>query len=352
MIVYLNNMKKIVVMPVKNEEWILERTLACLELFADHIIIADQDSTDSTLEICKKSSKVVVIRNATEFHSSNVRKLLLDAAREFDGKNAIFSFDADEIPTDHILTQKFTAELEQTKPGTSFLMEWLQLWRTPNQYRQDRSVWSNSWKHFGFIDDRLIEYNSLNVINDHTSRIPTAALNQVKKLEFPKVLHYQFTDFERMLAKHRHYRIVELVNNKTRSAFLAALRINQKYVISKDERNIAFNTIPDEWTQVYGERIQIPIKDNQPYWFDLESLQMINEKGGKFFRWLDIWDCDWEMEANRLIGSGNKDISAKKVKDPRNILIKAYHNSILAISDILKKMGFIYTLLKLLKIRL
>lgn len=104
-------MKKILVMPVKNEDWILEKTLSCASLWADHIIIADQNSTDRTLEICNKFNKVVVVKNDSQFHSSNVRKLLLDTARNFDGNNAIFSFDADEIPTSGILELSFGTKL-------------------------------------------------------------------------------------------------------------------------------------------------------------------------------------------------------------------------------------------------
>ena len=75
-------MKKIVLMPVKNEDWILEYSLSCASLWADHIIVADQTSTDRTPEICRKFEKVIYVKNHAEFHSSNVRKLLLDEARK------------------------------------------------------------------------------------------------------------------------------------------------------------------------------------------------------------------------------------------------------------------------------
>ncbi len=43
--------------PIKNEAWILDRFLKCASLWADYIIIADQQSTDSSIEIAKNILK-------------------------------------------------------------------------------------------------------------------------------------------------------------------------------------------------------------------------------------------------------------------------------------------------------
>ena len=99
-------MKKIVIMPVKNEEWILETSLASSSLWADYIIVADQNSTDKTQEICKKFEKVIYIQNKdTNFNESERRKLLLKEARKFWSDNLIFYIDADEIVSANILDE-------------------------------------------------------------------------------------------------------------------------------------------------------------------------------------------------------------------------------------------------------
>ena len=41
--------KIIVVTPIKNEDWILDRFLSVTSQFADLIIIADQNSTDKSM---------------------------------------------------------------------------------------------------------------------------------------------------------------------------------------------------------------------------------------------------------------------------------------------------------------
>ena len=46
----LEKPKLIVITPVKNESWILEKFLTFTSLWADYIIIADQNSTDNSIE--------------------------------------------------------------------------------------------------------------------------------------------------------------------------------------------------------------------------------------------------------------------------------------------------------------
>jgi glycosyltransferase involved in cell wall biosynthesis len=58
--------KIVVLTPIKNEEWILERFLSVTSQFADLIIIADQNSTDSSRNICQKYPKVKLIENKSD----------------------------------------------------------------------------------------------------------------------------------------------------------------------------------------------------------------------------------------------------------------------------------------------
>src|SRR3954453_20585511 len=88
----------IVVTPVRNEAWILDRFLSCVSLWADHIIVADQGSADGSREIARRHSKVTLIDNPGSYDEGARQRLLLDAARSFEGRRVIFAFDADEIP--------------------------------------------------------------------------------------------------------------------------------------------------------------------------------------------------------------------------------------------------------------
>lgn len=317
-------MKKILVMPVKNEEWILEKTLMCASLWADHILVAYQESEDDTLAILKRFSKVVILANNAKTHNSNVRKFLLDAARQYEGQNAIFSFDADEIPTAHILSDDFWKKVEALRPGTTMEMQWVNLWRSPLQYRDDDSVWSNSWKQFGFIDDRKLGYKTLDVINDHTSRIPSPELQGNVRFDFPKVLHYQFVDWGRLMSKQAYYRITEYVQSN--KSFWSALKINLKYYPSKDERGLGVTLVPEEWIRAYSqEGIDLKsIKSKQPTWFDQAILRDFVTKGIESFSLLDIWDIDWNNKQSLLfsrVGRGKREIV---IRDPRRLIQRLF----------------------------
>jgi hypothetical protein len=53
-------MRKIIgVTPVKNEEWLLERFLAVTSRFADHINVADQQSTDGSRSTARTSPRSI-----------------------------------------------------------------------------------------------------------------------------------------------------------------------------------------------------------------------------------------------------------------------------------------------------
>src|SRR5207247_9635192 len=56
----------VVVTPVRNEAWILERFLSVTSRFADHIIVADQRSSDGSRAICSRYPNVTVIDNPTD----------------------------------------------------------------------------------------------------------------------------------------------------------------------------------------------------------------------------------------------------------------------------------------------
>ena len=339
-------MKIIVVMPVKNEEWILEKSLKAISLFADHIIVADQNSTDRSVDICRQFKKVIVIKNPNKFHTSSVRLLLLNAARDFDGYNAIFSFDADEIPTTHILEPDFLEKLKELTPGSSFTFQWINLWRSSLKYRKDKSVWANSWKHFGFIDDRKADYNTLNVINDDTSRVPLSVLNNNFKFEFPKVLHYQFSNWDRTLSKQARYRIAEFIQRK--KSLFNIIKINFKYFPTKDERSLVLEDIPREWINFYKEKgndlENFPKSDF--YWFDEEILQNFKQYKTEYFKWLDIWDIDWERKRQLTIEKDIKDLPENKIKDPRSFYIKFYHKHL---QPLLSYNSFLYKTYRFLK---
>jgi len=314
-------MKIIGLMPVKNEEWILERTLGSLSKICDYVIVADQNSTDRSMEIVKSIPNCTLLKNDEIYHSSNVRKMLLDAVREnFSGSNLLISLDADEIFTSNILDKGAIESWKALPKGTSVSLEWIQLWRSIYLYRNDDSVWTNNRKYFVYVDDRDRAFDKVNVINDHTERFPfdpekTYTENRVS------VLHFQFVCYERMLSKQNYYMVSEKVFGDKTDSY-----INKKYKIAKDEGNMSLQKVDKQfysgWEKL-GISLDIGINECL-FWYDLEVLSMMKKQGCRFFENLNIWDIDWEVKKQMAIAKGHAEFVDLSIRQkPRDSLFGA-----------------------------
>jgi glycosyltransferase involved in cell wall biosynthesis len=309
-------------MPVRNEAWIIGRTLSALATFCDHIIVADQRSSDGTRQILDSfSPKVLVIDNPNTIHSTTIRWQLLDAARNFEGNNFLFLIDADEIPTANITDASILNAVIDLQPGTALEIPWIQLWRHPLWWRDDASVWSQRWIAMGFRDDRTVRYEPLSALNDHNSRIP--ACRQVQRLQNLKLLHYQFVLFNRKRSKECWYRAAEAVELGVEQA----ADINHYYRVARDEREVRLSPIDPEWVAGWRELgIDLEHFEEEPlYWYDVEVLRWFKEKGPDYFAPLDLWDVDWEAKRRLARAQGFEGIPAEPVADPRSLEQKLYH---------------------------
>ncbi len=137
-------------------------------------------------------------------------------------------------------------------------------------------------------------------------------------LEEIKVLHYQYTDWERMASKHRWYQCWELLNQPERSAFEIYCQYHHMYEVK--ESNVL--PVKDIWTRYYLERdIDINnINKEGVYWWDREVLRYFKEYGTRKFKKLDIWDADWQRVVEHFKIEG-----VAPIVDPRSMLDRLIH---------------------------
>lgn len=314
-------MKKIAIVPVKNEDWILEKTLTALSLFCDHIIVGDAGSWDRTRQIIDACPKAVFVNNTSPHMGSvNRRQLILNKAREFGNDNLIFVFDADEIPSANILTdEQFWNDAGRLRPGQSMDLEWVTLWKSVHKFRDDASVWAHQYKPFVFRDDGVTNYAPGDV---HESKVPEGFGREIVKNEKIKVLHFHFVLWDRMLAKQAFIRTQELLQYGRSPWF-----INFRYGITKEERGMVLGSAPQEWLNGYAA-YGITLENLQPspvYWYEVEVLRSFKRFGSGKFKWLDIWDIPWEQKRLSAAKLGFGGIPENKIFDPRGVLIKIYH---------------------------
>jgi hypothetical protein len=141
--------KLICLTPVRNEEWILEAFLTSSSEWADHIIIADQNSYDNSRLIASKFKKVILIDNNDEnFNEPERQKMLIDVARNIKGDKILFTLDADEIFSCGFLYTADWSKIISSKPGDMFGFQWANI--TPDLKHYAPSAFHYPW---AFHDD-------------------------------------------------------------------------------------------------------------------------------------------------------------------------------------------------------
>lgn len=220
----------ICITPVKNESWVIDNFLSKAIVWADRVIVADQQSSDQTSMTLKKyTNKVTAITNKSklldEFHRRNI--LLREARKVSPRKKMILAIDADEMLSVKKIEKKLLRKLDKLKPGTMITMDWV------NIHPDLKHCWVIERKIFGFIDDG---YSMSDPGKIHTERVPTNNSNNIFHIRSIKVIHLQYIDWMRMQAKHRWYMLWEMINNPGKSIINIYRQYNHMYSINP--RNI------------------------------------------------------------------------------------------------------------------
>lgn len=301
--------KLICLTPIKNESWILEKFLKCASLWADYIIVADQNSDDNSREIAAKFPKVHILNNPNQFDEGERQTLLIREARKIEGPKLLIALDADEVLTPNFLSESFREKLLPLKPGTIIKSKFINL--TPDFKHYWESMFNLPW---GFMDDGSMHTES----KIHNFRFPITDSSQFFILDEIKIMHFQFTDWERMESKHRWYQCWERISNPKKSAIEIYRGYHHMYSINLDE----MHDIPDFWFKKYkkmGINIDVINKDSEYYW-DKTVLDYFNTYGTEFFKKEAIWDINWVEKANYY-----KYKNPNKFKDPRSRFQKFIH---------------------------
>src|SRR5262249_14720638 len=137
----------ICVTPTRNEAWIIKQFLTAARTWADRIIVADQGSTDGTLEILGATPGVETVVNDSAYDELQRQKLLISRAREIAGQRVLIALDADEALSANCLESPEWKRIRDAKPGTVLRFRWVNI--LPGFTR----AWIPSgYGPFGFVD--------------------------------------------------------------------------------------------------------------------------------------------------------------------------------------------------------
>jgi len=266
---------------LKNESWFLEIFLKCTELWADKIILADQNSTDNSIEIASKFNKVKIIKVSDKiFDEYSTNKLLISAARQIRGQKILFGIDIDEIFTANLLNSLTWSKILKAPKGTEIKFSWACI--TPDLKR----YWEDGLSTRAYVDDGK-KYSGTSF---HSLRLPTN--NKVKPLIIRRVkqFHFQFTDWQRMRSKHRWYQMFERIQNPNKSFIEIFRTYHHMDAVPKNMIKI----IPESWYKSYltlGINI-FNIRKDKEFWWDTDILHLIQKYGANYFKTEDIWSVN------------------------------------------------------------
>jgi hypothetical protein len=297
--------------PVKDEAWILERFLACAGTWADHIIVADQGSTDGSAAIARSHPKVTLVENADEGYDEGARqRLLIEAARAVPvaGSRVLFALDADEFLSANWSTSTEWQRMMSAPPGTVLRLQWVNV--APGV---ERGWVPSDYIPFGFVDDGSEHTGSA----IHSPRVPVPDGAPEVRAEELKVLHYQYTDWARMRSKQRWYQCWERLRHPEKRP----VSLYRQYH-HMDAAVLEASLLRPEWLEGY-ERSGIDmrtVRSASHYRWDEELIGLFAEHGVEPFRRLNIWDIDW-AELSRRFGARH----GTSLEDPRNGFERAVH---------------------------
>ena len=261
-------------------------------IWADHIIIADQNSTDGSREIISRYPKAELIENSCgQFNELQRQQMLLKAARSINGPSLLIALDADEILSPEAFRQETWQKILKLKRGTILRFQWAS--PSPNS---DNYLLGYFFP-YGYMDDGA-EHNSPKFI--HVTRVPTPENNPIYDVTEFKIIHLQFMNPERNSRKQRWYQCMELDNP---SIAKDAIDIFRKYHHENTIANDRMVPIPTDWVDDYS-KIGIDIKhvySEKNYWYDEEVKKMFDKYGYMHYKKLDIWTCPFSNQDPRSI---------------------------------------------------
>ncbi|MEM9110823.1 MAG: glycosyltransferase family 2 protein [Planctomycetota bacterium] len=298
--------KIVVLCAVRNEEWILRHFLCACSRFADHVLVADQNSYDKTLQICSDFPKVTrIVNDSREFNEGDRIQLLIREARErFGLGNVLLALDADEIPVNTLQSEQQWRTIREIEPGVILRFSKPDIDIDGQTLVDMGSIWK-----LGYIDDGA-EHTAAKI---HAQRVPSPADAPIFDAADISFLHVNLIRPDALRAKRRMYCALE--NAQGISSLRRRLLAYNRFIDFSTSGST--RTITREWIDALAaDGLHLSdVPEEPPFWQDYEVLRLFRIHGMKRF-WLDdLWDADWAQISHRCRMAG-WDETPEKLKFP------------------------------------
>lgn len=297
-------MKLIAVMPVRNEAWILGLSARVALMWCDELLLLDHASTDATGDIIAALQSEFPGRVEDEYAAGPWKEMehrqdLLTFARRR-GATHVAIVDADEVLCGDSLPH-VRRWAETLMPGECINVRMRSMWRGVDRYRVDPCVWSDRRDlALVFRDSPNLSWAPRHDGYQHHARAPRGSVPVMSSIGDPRkgqrmgsnrlpgtpdlgVMHLQFADWRRLVAKHDRYKMHERLTNPHASIDW----INRTYNQALDEALLRTEPAPAEWWAPYAHLMKY-LDLNAVPWFEDEVRRLMTAHGRDKFAGLDL----------------------------------------------------------------
>lgn len=313
-----NKIPIIVLTPVKNEEWVLEKFLQVTSLFADTIIIADQGSTDRTKEIALQYPKVDYIINDCATYNENYRQnLLIERARElYSGPKLLLALDSDEFITANSINSAEWEHITGLLPGTRVFFKKPDILPGTKEY----IPYDDSF-YLGFIDDGS-PHNGKVI---HSPRLPIPE-KDTKRFVSDNIIfmHLSLVRDLEYKARQRLYSIME--KQEKNSSWQIRLRMYSP-TLQRMGYTKKLKPVPAEWIAVFEQKgvDVVNFQTSELNQYNRQILEHFYKYGVSKYWWEDIWAVDYSEIKKKFKESGDFELPDFSIR-PAPMWITAVRN--------------------------
>jgi hypothetical protein len=259
-------MKLIALMVVRNEDWVIGATLDAALRWCDGAAILLDRCTDNTEdEVARvahyagKRVTVGAIKSGDGWDEMSHRQTNLESGRMIGGTHFAI-VDGDEILT-HNLLPSIRDAVSGLQPGHVLDIPMIPVWDSLDTYRVECPTWSKAYITAAFADHPSLTWQPAHDGYQHHNRPPINHLDRVRKWQHEDggVMHLQFANQRRLLAKHVWYRMSDYLRWPDRDT---AAKINWRYDLALKPGGMLSPVPPTWWGNYRKDDIRL---DGCPY---------------------------------------------------------------------------------------
>jgi len=282
--------KLVALMMARNEQWIIGASLDAATRWCDGAAVYLDRCEDETFAIVdaivrahpEKDWHVNYDRTpAAHWDEMNKRQTMLDDGRKLGGTHFAL-VDADEILTANNVPD-IRGWVEALEPGEVLDLPMIAVWNGLDNYRMDGSIWSHAHLSAAFADAPGLGWMARGEGRyQFHHRAPFGAIGRKRRECEGGVMHLQFADWRRLVAKHVLYRMVEHIRWPGR---LTLAQLNTTYDLAIDRREPRCEPVPSAWWDGWRkDEIRLAEKP----WHEDETKRVLLQHGPEAFQGLDL----------------------------------------------------------------